>query len=891
MVVCEPTRDGELVPATALRLTGLRHLVGVVGVGKSVLLELVVAWLAERGYRVLLLVPSIATATERVLAFEQHGLSAGLLYGEGSRGQHADHVAQRIASLEAATGGFGLNDPATRFFGGGCLLRGYVEPGAAWPLTEAPCRGIEQEVDGKRAKLLCPFWSRCGRKLAPRQLTRTDVWVGHIRSTDTAVAPHATDSRLQYFELVGRTFDIVLIDEADQVQDTLDDYGWPVVTVSGEDTSTRARIGSGAANAIAAGDNAPLADPRNAEFHNRYHDWCRIDNGLLHLLQRDRRMAASTLAELDDLWLSGQSILTHAVQPVLPRGAAEQMMDATRLWFAAAAFAIRRRQRGSAAGRPRWTDPARRAEVTRLTPEQTDSAGRAFVAAFSDLLADPTHAGQNRAIERLQIGFQRALGITSVLPRNTRRQLCLAALVTLHLDHYQWLVRRARAMSWQDANASAVLGTLPSTAVRDNTPQPPLATRASLQFTYEGRRELGGSEGRFRISLSFAAGFPRRLLADWPRLFEGVDGRPGPAVLAVSASSVLEPSPAYHIAKSPDYVLRPQAPHPRLSATRYRFRPLVDPDQGLALRHSGAGARRDKNLRSIVRELFRGGVQGSEPFAERTLFEQHEEPRRKIVLVTQSYRDVEIVLETLETDVPDVWVRAKGVSRARPQGRHSAFIARDHVEFLGDDVSCDVIVLPMTALGRGINIVFRSGPRVGEAAVGQIYFLTRPHPTGDDLQLVRSLAGEAVDRIEAAGQASGGNLEVIEAEEGRRLRELRRAIRHLERQQLMASRLPRFLLRPFTANLLPPILQMVGRGMRGGCPVLVTFVDAAWAPRSANQEPDTARTSLLVAMHEILEECWIHPDPGLRAVYREIYGPFIEPFRRVEGLRVRALRA
>jgi hypothetical protein len=100
----------------------------------------------------------------------------------------------------------------------------------------------------------------------------------------------------------------------------------------------------------------------------------------------------------------------------------------------------------------------------------------------------------------------------------------------------------------------------------------------------------------------------------------------------------------------------------------------------------------------------------------------------------------------------------------------------------------------------------------------------------------------------------------------------------------MASRLGSELFKPFTANQMVAILQTIGRGMRNGCPVAVYFVDAAWARESTKDKPDSGRDSMVVQMRIILEECVNHSDPVIRAIYQELYGAFLDPLQRVEGV-------
>jgi hypothetical protein len=212
------------------------------------------------------------------------------------------------------------------------------------------------------------------------------------------------------------------------------------------------------------------------------------------------------------------------------------------------------------------------------------------------------------------------------------------------------------------------------------------------------------------------------------------------------------------------------------------------------------------------------------------------------------------------------------------------FITASQAEALGDDEHCDVIVFPLGAIGRGVNIVFTRGPRVRQAAIGTIYFLTRPHPSTDDMQLLNSLAGRATQRFNARVFEASYSLDQLAKEWVTARNDIYRLAHRLLQEPLMASKLGSELFRPFVANQMVSIIQTIGRGMRDGCPVSVYFVDAAWAPQSALEQPDSARNSMLVQMVAILKDCIEHNDPVKRAIYAELYTPFYEGLRRTRNI-------
>ncbi len=308
------------------------------------------------------------------------------------------------------------------------------------------------------------------------------------------------------------------------------------------------------------------------------------------------------------------------------------------------------------------------------------------------------------------------------------------------------------------------------------------------------------------------------------------------------------------------------------------------------LRYSGAGDLRDRNLELMVDALVQGGTgkgrtRKSEIYKSIDGFDYRDGVKRKAALIVNSYEQARTIKKFLNARHPEVGRRTKAVVRFLKDGEKSSdFVTTGQCEALGDDDTCDIIIFPMLAIGRGVNIVFTKGPRKLDAAIGSIYFLTRPHPTADDMQLLYSLAGKATQAFDSKAFGDSDDVGAIAQSWQQSRKELWRYANRLLREPLMASRLGPELFKSFTANQMVAILQTIGRGMRNGCPVAVYFVDAAWAAQSALGKPDFGRNSMLVQMRIILEECVNDPDPVTRAIYQELYNAFLEPLKQVSGV-------
>jgi hypothetical protein len=111
------------------------------------------------------------------------------------------------------------------------------------------------------------------------------------------------------------------------------------------------------------------------------------------------------------------------------------------------------------------------------------------------------------------------------------------------------------------------------------------------------------------------------------------------------------------------------------------------------------------------------------------------------------------------------------------------------------------------------------------------------------------------------------------------------ALRHLALEQwhrgerrTYYERLEKTERRDLAATMLGRFVQASGRLVRGGVPILVYFVDAAWAPESAkrlagiHRKRDTPKTSLLVAMICRLKHYTREADPIGQILYRPFMG-------------------
>ncbi len=209
-------------------------------------------------------------------------------------------------------------------------------------------------------------------------------------------------------------------------------------------------------------------------------------------------------------------------------------------------------------------------------------------------------------------------------------------------------------------------------------------------------------------------------------------------------------------------------------------------------------------------------------------------------------------------------------------GRGRTLRRGDIAGFAG--TGADVLVAPLLAVERGHNILNQAG----QAAIGSVYFLARPHHRPDDITLaVQAINDWAVraarDGTFARLRSEHGSLDMA----GSAFRQKARGLwRHLLTRRIAWSSLPRREQVSFTWDQLVVMWQVIGRLVRGGVPARVAFVDAAFAPRDASLTgTDTPSTSLLQSIHDVLRP-YFDPGSGVAAADREIVSMLYEPFYR-----------
>ncbi len=861
----QATTGSGLQDSDVFDLTGLKHLIGLPGSGKTTLISLLCVLLKRRGQRVAVFFTSIETAREYLERLQRYGVKVAILMGRSTQ-THRRHV-NRMAELLAGqgNGGFGHSQIGTELFATCCPLPAFADSWPEkWELGEAPCESIYEA--GSDERKLCPAWELCGRVKNQRELVTADVWLGHILSADTYVPAHTSSERQRYFEFIAEQFDLAVIDECDETQKVLDEHGALTLKLTGDDDSQHIAIqrltSQLAANRIRVSDDMLRYMLQANEFERHMLRFLRR----IRLMFQDKRTSKFASSYSDKLltanFLIRESLIAAGTNDKFNTKALSALSD---FWERAMyrAFFFRGDDEFG------WPKAEKYANDLDLEVKDANERWLRVNRALKRYLAQDHASTADEVLD--EIVQELALLFQSPSADLVRDQVRLLVTVGFTIASYQRLTRSARPLAQRGEIPDELVLSRTSPEIRELVPRSILGTFSAVRY-----RRSPDKDG-FEIDYVAMDAAPRVLMH---RLHEL--GRVN--VLLSSATSWMKPSTEYHVEKKPDYVLSPATNE--VGIVRLYVSPQYHPSTKKPLRFSGGGGERDENLRHMVTALAQPDVDGLSELerAVRSVATTLGK-KRMAALAVNSYDQVQAVVEQINDVNPELGLRTRGVVRELPSdGTRVRYILRGHVESLGASDNIDVLVFPIASLGRGVNIVIRSSDEDnGKAAVGSVFFLTRPHPAAGDLGLMLSLLSHATHALDRE------DFRELSLTEARRVYDVERyriykRVANLLARPMSASRLDRDTLFNFAANLLVPILQTVGRGMRKRMPVSVYFVDAAWAPHSAEGKPETDRSSILVVMQRVLEECFTDPDPDIRDIYQALYGVFREAFNDIQGL-------
>ena len=875
-ILMEPSPSG-LSMAIGLELTGLKHLIGLPGAGKTTILFLLAGCMSRRGMRACFLFPSIEVSSAFIEVLERYNIRAGLLSGQ-SESSRARHIINFSTSVAKENNGYAVTKATSKFFATNCALAGFAsEEDVAFPHSKPPCMDLQQRLTtaSKPQSRRCALAGSCGRQQSERELIEANIWAGHVLSLDRGVSPLFSNFNAKHFEFIARTFDLVVVDECDGAQADLDDRGTPIMKLFGDEDALWATLIGDLHAPIAKGRNAFVSGkemPSLIEMTGRFGQATnRLSAWIQHLSEPIQKAYQSklltSLSIIADMFPYGGELGDEEEQEshFKARSAIERLWDAS-----VKPIAFRPSIQDDDEETVDWSQDFPEIALHLGLPEEEIEK---IYHSLRDAIAKWDIDADYQAIDKIS-QILRSIPTIEATDDTTNFIECCGLLTNVSLvvlQHFG-LAPHLRLLSSLNLVSDNVFESRPSRDQLGILPESLTGKLSGIRFTLS-------DEGNINITHIGIQGTPRRLF-DRMHSIGRMQGS-GAAFLLTSATSLLESSPRFHVNVGPHYVLRRPNAGDGWAKSRYECLPLIDPQQaGKHLRFSGSKlSQRERILKSMADGLLDNGAMSKVSTAMSTN-DLVDGVGRKVGFVVNSYDQCELLYNHIQQTKTEFRGKVRYLRRAGSDGHSAHAVTAAEVESLGFDDSWGILIFPMSAIGRGVNIVFRQGPRIDKAMIGSLYFLTRPHPRQDDLGLIQGLIGRRSEAFDTRTfEDTSAALSALTMERKAAVEEAKAMLR----MPLIASRMGDYA-KPFVADQMIIILQTIGRAMRGDCPAFVYFVDAAWAPYSAAGSQDTDKTSMLCMMQTILQECLNHPDPTLRECYGNLYTSFAQPLSQILNL-------
>lgn len=654
--ILKEVNGSTVQPCSELTIREVVNMVGMVGAGKSTLIKVLSFWFHQHGLRMTVVVDTVAETLSLQKYLSSLGVAASPLIGRSERMKYINQVSQPDEICLSAS--------YSQYLTPACLIDGMDEQhDAAIVFGKEPCYSLKKG----NQHYLCPYFEQCsGTKML------RDCYTASVVVTTVAgfAASRVGTARETFLELAMRDFDLVVFDESDRVQKTLDHFFMPETSFNNyirecaEDCSAYMKLSS-------KHREENLAAQRYDEMQRQSVTVLScIVKSLHHELGAWRKITYgdpfSALTLLDDLYQTETEFkIPHAVYQAIYE--LIDMQDEERI---------------------------RQSTLWAVLDSSCKSTDEFFFDRMYQLWL--TEFGET---------FSRPEKNKARKIQDARIKLILRLI---YFDHFIRGLSDAYEASHETSYGQNELFGFLQTRFRQQQHFLPSALCGNLF----GLKKTDEED----IILFRQFAFGRSLMKDLPYLRTDQHGNPaGPHVILLSGSSWAEGSYEYHVNRPVNYILEADA-EKRMFLEKTRFF-----ESGFLERISGAGDdQRMAQLRSITQK------------AVDLIVREYERKAGKILLVVNSYAQALEVQQTLETALRKANCSARTcrmISDAinAPSGEDT--VRRGEVSRFAQ-MNADILIAPAMAIERGHNIV----DEYGHSALSAVFFMVRPMAVPDDIQ-------------------------------------------------------------------------------------------------------------------------------------------------------------
>ncbi len=206
-------KDDRVVAAEEIKIHDVVNMVGMVGAGKSTLMKVLSFCLSKQHKKIVIVLDTVADTLHLYSYFRKFNMNVTPLIGRGEREKYIYQVAR--------SGSKYLEHVYSEYLTTPCMIAGMADTGdRTIRYGTEPCREMKKD----KKKYTCPYIDICPTTKMYRDVFAADVIITTVQGLTAARIPGKNRLFLEY---VLEQADLVMFDECDKVQKTLDEFFTP----------------------------------------------------------------------------------------------------------------------------------------------------------------------------------------------------------------------------------------------------------------------------------------------------------------------------------------------------------------------------------------------------------------------------------------------------------------------------------------------------------------------------------------------------------------------------------------------------------------------------------------------------------------------------------------
>lgn len=612
------------------------NIVGMVGAGKSTLIKVFAYWANKNGKRIVIVLDTVAEVFNLWRYLNKLSVNCSPLVGRSERLKYINQIADSNKTC--------LPISLSQYLTNACLVDGMNDGDeASLAYGKEPCFSLKEL--GKSKAFLCPYFNVC-----PGAKMLRDCYTASVVLTSVAgfAISRVGKAREPFLDVALRKFDIVIFDESDRVQKTLDQLFMPETSF-------------------------------NHYIKESANDCARYMN--MSGFERERDRASQEYSELQLRTTGVMSCLTKALNWNLGKW---NKLSAGEPFSALTLLDDLKKDE-----RYQIPDKIYR-DIYTLIDNENDNPN------LSNTLREALNASCMETDFRLfNTLYKRWIGEEkSVFDRTKMNAKMIAVqdariklvICLIFFDHFIRKLSDAYAACHETSYGQNEIFGFLQTRFQDQQKHLPSALCGNLF----GMKK--NEQGDIILFRQFA--FGRSLMKDLPYLQLDETGKAiGPHVIMLSGSSWAEGSYEYHINRPVNYILEADSDKREfLSRTKFY-------ESGFSERVSGSGEMRIEMLKKVTEK------------SASDIIEEYNRNAGKILIIVNSYEQATIVQETLVNTLHKKQCSARVyrmISDAMTTDDSEGVIRRGEVSRFAS-MPAEILIAPAMAIERGHNIVDETG--------------------------------------------------------------------------------------------------------------------------------------------------------------------------------------